>query len=78
MIEQTITDAQFDDIITQLWATDSDSARSHTVRQNRSLVLKQLLREPRINQAIRGTPVGVLSGRHGVPGSLRTHPDGER
>ena len=55
MIEQTITDAQFDDIIAQLWSTDSDSPRSQTIRQNRSLVLKQLLRESPTNQAIRGT-----------------------
>ena len=55
MIEQTITDAQFDDIIAQLWATDSDSPRSQTIRQNRSQVLKQLVRESPTNAVIRGT-----------------------
>ena len=44
MIEQTITDAQFDDIIGQPWPTESTSPRSRTIQQNRSLVLKQLLR----------------------------------
>ena len=55
MIEQTITDAQFDDIVSQLWPTECTSARSRTIQQNRSLVLKQLLRESPTNQAIRGT-----------------------
>jgi phage/plasmid-like protein (TIGR03299 family) len=55
MIEQTITDAQFDDIIAQLWATDSHSPRSQAIQENRSLVLKQLLHESPTNESIRGS-----------------------
>jgi phage/plasmid-like protein (TIGR03299 family) len=55
MIAQSITDDQFEEIIGKLWATPSESARSRTISENRSLVLKQLLSFSPTNTEIRGS-----------------------
>jgi phage/plasmid-like protein (TIGR03299 family) len=55
MIEQAITDEQFEGIVAQLWTTDSESQRSKTITANRRAELTGLLHRSETNTAIRGT-----------------------
>jgi phage/plasmid-like protein (TIGR03299 family) len=55
MIEQAITDEQFEGIVAQLWTTDSESQRSKTITANRQAELTGLLHRSETNTAIRGT-----------------------
>ena len=55
LIEQSITDQQFESIVAQLWATDSESERSKTITRNRQTALTHLLHDSDTNTAIRGT-----------------------
>jgi phage/plasmid-like protein (TIGR03299 family) len=55
LIEQSITDQQFESIVAQLWATDSESERSKTITRNRHTALTHLLHDSDTNKGIRGT-----------------------
>jgi phage/plasmid-like protein (TIGR03299 family) len=55
MIAQSMTDAQFAQIIGQLWTTESESKRSGTITANRTDLLTGLFCEAATNANIRGT-----------------------
>ena len=55
MIAQSMTDAQFDAIISKLWVSESESKRSATITANRKDTLFGLWSDAATNQAIRGT-----------------------
>jgi len=55
MIAQSLTDAQFAQIIGKLWTTESESKRSATITANRADVLTGLFADAPTNANIRGT-----------------------
>ena len=55
MIQQSLTDAQFAQIIGKLWTTESESKRSATITANRADVLTGLFTDAPTNANIRGT-----------------------
>jgi len=55
MIQQSLTDAQFAQIIGKLWTTESESKRSATITANRADVLTGLYADAPTNANIRGT-----------------------
>jgi phage/plasmid-like protein (TIGR03299 family) len=55
MIQQSLTDAQFAQIIGKLWTTESESKRSATITANRADVLTGLFSDAPTNANIRGT-----------------------
>jgi len=55
MIQASLTDAQFEQIIGKLWTTESESKRSATITANRSDVLTGLFTDAPTNASIRGT-----------------------
>ncbi len=55
MIQQSLTDAQFAQIIGKLWTTESGSKRSATITANRADVLTGLFADAPTNASIRGT-----------------------
>jgi len=55
MIAQSLTDAQFAQIIGKLWTTESESKRSATITANRADVLTGLFADAPTNASIRGT-----------------------
>ncbi len=55
MIAQSLTDAQFAQIIGKLWTTESESKRSATITANRTDVLTGLFADAPTNANIRGT-----------------------
>ena len=55
MIQQSLTDAQFAQIIGKLWTTESESKRSATITANRADVLTGLFSDAATNANIRGT-----------------------
>ena len=55
MIAQSLTDAQFAQIIGKLWTTESESKRSATITANRADVLTGLFSDAPTNASIRGT-----------------------
>ncbi len=55
MIQASLTDAQFAQIIGKLWTTESESKRSATITANRADVLTGLFSDAPTNANIRGT-----------------------
>jgi len=55
MIQASLTDAQFEQIIGKLWTTESESKRSATITANRADVLTGLFSDAPTNASIRGT-----------------------
>ena len=55
MIAQSLTDAQFAQIVGKLWTTESESKRSATITANRADVLTGLFSDAPTNASIRGT-----------------------
>ena len=55
MIQASLTDAQFEQIIGKLWTTESESKRSATITANRADVLTGLFADAPTNANIRGT-----------------------
>ena len=55
MIQASLTDAQFEQIIGKLWTTESESKRSATITANRTDVLTGLFTAAPTNANIRGT-----------------------
>ena len=55
MIQASLTDAQFEQIIGKLWTTESESKRSATITANRADVLTGLYADAPTNASIRGT-----------------------
>jgi phage/plasmid-like protein (TIGR03299 family) len=55
MIQQSMTDAQFEAIIGKLWTTESESKRSATITANRKDTLFGLWSDAATNATIRGT-----------------------
>jgi len=55
MIQASLTDAQFEQIIGKLWTTESGSKRSATITANRADVLTGLFSDAPTNASIRGT-----------------------
>ncbi len=55
MIQASLTDAQFAQIIGKLWTTESESKRSATITANRADVLTGLFSDAPTNASIRGT-----------------------
>jgi len=55
MIQASLTDAQFAQIIGKLWTTESGSKRSATITANRADVLTGLFSDAPTNASIRGT-----------------------
>ena len=55
MIQASLTDAQFEQIVGKLWTTESGSKRSATITANRADVLTGLFSDAPTNASIRGT-----------------------
>jgi len=83
LIAQSFTDAQFAEIITQLWPVDEKSERSKTIAATRSHALNRLWRRSPTNTAIRGTRWAAYQAiteytDHYAPVADKRNPDGAR
>jgi phage/plasmid-like protein (TIGR03299 family) len=83
LIAQSFTDAQFAEIVTQLWPVDEKSERSKTIGANRSHALNRLWRRSPTNTVIRGTRWAAYQAiteytDHYAPVADKRNPDGAR
>lgn len=83
MIAQSMTDAEFADIVGRLWDVDQASQRSQTIAARRTAALRELLHDSPTNEAIRGTRWAAYQAvteyvDHHAPIADKTDPAGAR